>query len=197
MKTKLILASAIATALSAPVWAQGTSPSTPSVQPTQSEQQPGYGGSTTPGAGSDVTGKPMSSSTSGSGTMQSTGQQSRASDLIGADVYNTQDEDIGEVDDLIVGNDGKISDVVISVGGFLGMGAKLVSVPYEEVQLGGENQDRLIYNATKEQLESQPEFKYEQAEFSRYGKEESLGTTPGTTPGTPTERQEETLPKTQ
>ena len=58
----------------------------------------------------------------------------RSSQIVGTTVYNDRDERIGTVDDLIVGQDGRISEAVLSVGGFLGLGAKLVAVPYDQVR---------------------------------------------------------------
>jgi sporulation protein YlmC with PRC-barrel domain len=58
----------------------------------------------------------------------------RSSRIVGTTVYNDRDERIGTVDDLIVGQDGRISEAVLSVGGFLGLGAKLVAVPYDQLR---------------------------------------------------------------
>jgi hypothetical protein len=58
----------------------------------------------------------------------------RSSRIVGATVYNDRDERIGTVDDLIIGQDGRISEAVLSVGGFLGIGAKLVAVPYGQLR---------------------------------------------------------------
>jgi PRC-barrel domain len=58
----------------------------------------------------------------------------RSSRIIGATVYNDRDERIGTVDDLIVGQDGRISLAVLSIGGFLHVGAKLVAVPYDQLR---------------------------------------------------------------
>jgi hypothetical protein len=58
----------------------------------------------------------------------------RSSRIVGAVVYNDRDERIGTVDDLIVGHDGKVSEAVLSVGGLLGIGAKLVAVPYSQLR---------------------------------------------------------------
>ncbi len=58
----------------------------------------------------------------------------RSSQIVGATVYNDRDERIGSVDDLIVGQDGRVSEAVLSVGGFLGFGAKLVAVPYDQLR---------------------------------------------------------------
>ena len=58
----------------------------------------------------------------------------RSSEIVGTAVYNDHDERIGSVDDLLVGQDGKISEAVLSVGGFLSIGAKLVAVPYSQLR---------------------------------------------------------------
>jgi hypothetical protein len=58
----------------------------------------------------------------------------RSSQIVGATVYNDRDERIGAVDDLIVGQDGTIAEAVLSVGGVLGLGAKLVAVPYDQLR---------------------------------------------------------------
>lgn len=60
--------------------------------------------------------------------------QWRTSKLDGLDVYNPNNEKIGDISELIVDRDGKIAAVVIGVGGFLGMGEHLVAVPFEKVQ---------------------------------------------------------------
>lgn len=59
----------------------------------------------------------------------------RASELDGANVYNDQGTAIGTVSDMLVGDDGKVQNVVISVGGFLGIGTHYVSVPFGQVQV--------------------------------------------------------------
>ena len=60
--------------------------------------------------------------------------QWRASKLIGVDVYNEQNEKLGDIDELIVDRSGKISGVVIGVGGFLGMGKRDIFVPMEKLK---------------------------------------------------------------
>jgi sporulation protein YlmC with PRC-barrel domain len=58
----------------------------------------------------------------------------RASKLSGVDVYNEQNEKIGDISDVILDRAGKASAVIIGVGGFLGMGEHLVSIPYDKVK---------------------------------------------------------------
>ena len=60
--------------------------------------------------------------------------QWRASKLIGVDVYNEQNEKLGDIDELIVDRSGKISGVVIGVGGFLGMGQRDIFIPMEKLK---------------------------------------------------------------
>lgn len=74
----------------------------------------------------------------------------RASKLIGAGVYDPADQKIGSVADVIVDRDGKVSDVVIGVGGFLGVGDKHVGVKPGELKRGKDN--RLVLAATKDAL---------------------------------------------
>jgi sporulation protein YlmC with PRC-barrel domain len=58
----------------------------------------------------------------------------RASKLDGVDVYNQNNERIGEVDDVLVDKDGRVEAVVIGVGGFLGIGERNVAVPFSALQ---------------------------------------------------------------
>ena len=58
----------------------------------------------------------------------------RCSKIIGSLVYNDKNQRIGAVNDLIVGQDERISKVVISIGGFLGAGSKLIGVSYKELR---------------------------------------------------------------
>ena len=61
-------------------------------------------------------------STSATEAPHSATGQWRASKLVGVDLYNEQNENIGEVDDVIIDPSGKVDGVIVSVGGFLGMG---------------------------------------------------------------------------
>jgi sporulation protein YlmC with PRC-barrel domain len=86
----------------------------------------------------------------------------RASKVIGANVYNENNESIGEVDDILIPPGGGAPVAVISVGGFLGIGAKLVAVPYDRLQ--NVNSTRwTLSGATKDSLTSLPTFSYDTA----------------------------------
>jgi PRC-barrel domain len=82
----------------------------------------------------------------------------RASKVIGSSVVNDANETIGTIDDLLVSRDGKQPYAVLSVGGFLGMGTRLVVVPYEMLRFA--DKKVTLPGGTKEGLKMLPEFKY-------------------------------------
>ena len=83
----------------------------------------------------------------------------RGSKVIGATVRNDANETVGKVDDIIIRPDDRVLFAVLSVGGFLGMGDRLVVVPYEQLRFDGEDK-AVLAGATKEGLKQLPEFKY-------------------------------------
>lgn len=87
--------------------------------------------------------------------------QMTAEKLEGATVYGANDENVGEIDSLIVGDDGVIKEVVVNVGGFLGLGEKSVAVTFDELQVltkDGGDEYRVYIDSTKENLKAQPEY---------------------------------------
>lgn len=85
--------------------------------------------------------------------------QLRTSKLVGASVYNDQNQSIGSIDDVLMSNsDHKAATAVIAVGGFLGIGAKLVSVPFDQLKISDTKVE--MPGATKASLQGMPEFHY-------------------------------------
>jgi sporulation protein YlmC with PRC-barrel domain len=130
----------------------------------------------------------------------------RASKVVGLRVYNDKNESIGSINDLLTDKSGSIKAAVISVGGFLGVGARLVAVPFDKIKFvnepvvytgvaGAPNANRpmsttttgaapmngpaatppamatppkpnpwypdhAVFEATKDELQAMPEFKY-------------------------------------
>lgn len=81
--------------------------------------------------------------------------------LTGARLYSTNNEDIGEVDQLIVNSSGQIERAVLDIGGFLGLGEHRIAVPLEEIQIkrtDDGNEFRVYIDATQEALEAQPAY---------------------------------------
>jgi sporulation protein YlmC with PRC-barrel domain len=87
----------------------------------------------------------------------------RTSKIVGSSVYNDQKQKIGSVDDLVIGSDHAIH-AVLSVGGFLGMDAKLVEVPFDKLQFGNtksSSENRVVLpGTTKQQLTSMPDYHF-------------------------------------
>ena len=83
----------------------------------------------------------------------------RFSKLKDRPVVNAQNEKIGELDDLIIGKD-KVLFAIVEVGGFLGIGAHLIAVPYTSLQISDGGRKIVLPGATKEQVKALPEFKY-------------------------------------
>ncbi len=86
----------------------------------------------------------------------------RASEVIGLNVMTPDNEDtIGEVNDLVLDTDsGKIRYAAVSVGGFLGIGDKLVAVPWNafDCRKDEDGNSYLSLDTTKEKLEKAPGF---------------------------------------
>ena len=58
----------------------------------------------------------------------------RTSKVVGLSVYNSKDENIGAISDLLMDKSGNIKAAVVGVGGFLGMGEHLVAIPIEKIK---------------------------------------------------------------
>ena len=84
-----------------------------------------------------------------------------ASTIIGQSAVNSQDEGIGEVNDLVTDRSGKILAALIGVGGFLGIGEKDVAVRFEDLKLSRDenNNTKVVISVSKESLASAPDYK--------------------------------------
>jgi sporulation protein YlmC with PRC-barrel domain len=124
-------------------------------------------------------------------TTKPQGAMWRGSKLIGVDVYNEQNEKIGDIDEILLDHSGKVAGVVIGVGGFLGIGERKIMVemtklkfvdeparttatrtgdrPATQTTTTARNEDRkwypdhavLIGAGNKDQIKSLPEFKFD------------------------------------
>ncbi|WP_034990603.1 PRC-barrel domain-containing protein [Beijerinckia mobilis] len=82
-----------------------------------------------------------------------------ASEIYGADIYDTANNKIGAVEDLIMNSAGNISTAVIGVGGFLGIGEKEVAVPFTDLKVAmHEGKERFMLDRSKDQLKAAPSF---------------------------------------
>ena len=83
--------------------------------------------------------------------------------LLGLNVVDGSNSTVGEIKDLSIEN-GKLATYILSVGGFLGLGERYVSVEPSSVALvydEGAKKWKASINATKDQLQAAPQFKYE------------------------------------
>jgi sporulation protein YlmC with PRC-barrel domain len=78
-------------------------------------------------------------------------------------VYDPKNNKIGEIMDVLVDRSGKVTSVIVGVGGFLGAGEKDVAVPFDAITMTENNNSkhRLVMNATKSDLQAAPGFKYD------------------------------------
>jgi sporulation protein YlmC with PRC-barrel domain len=112
--------------------------------------------------------------------------QWQASKLIHMNVYNAQNEKVGDIKELLLDKNGKINTVAIAVGGFLGMGERDVAVKFDQLKWSNEPvksttsantatttgsaqsqgtrdrnyPDHAVLDATKDQLKAMPQFEY-------------------------------------
>ncbi len=128
------------TLIAAPALAQTT-------QPTGSTTAPPAGSTPAPSAGDRSFGanEPARMDTGNWMTQEQPGQW-RASRLEGLDIYNQNNEKIGDISELLVDSSGKIHAVVVGVGGFLGIGERDVAIPFDQIKLV--NEPRAVATAT-------------------------------------------------
>ena len=82
-----------------------------------------------------------------------------ASALLNENVVNANNEAIGDVNDVLLGKDGKVVSVVVGVGGFLGMGEKDVALTFDQLKFTNNGNDLVVTsNATKESLQAAPAY---------------------------------------
>ena len=121
---KPIMTAVLAVCITSPALAQATNQ--------QSPDRPPAAMSTTPMSGAPTSGgynAPMPRM-----TMPALSGAMRTSRIVGASVYNDRNEKLGEISDLLIGQDRQMA-AVIATGGFLGVGARTVQVPFERLQL--------------------------------------------------------------
>lgn len=89
-------------------------------------------------------------------------QPTLATAFMGRPLYSSQSPEadiIGNVNDLLISKDGTIAYAVVGGDGFLGLGERNIPVPFDDLEvLEGEAGIRLIYAATRQDLEAAQEF---------------------------------------
>jgi sporulation protein YlmC with PRC-barrel domain len=149
--------------------------------------------STSPSSTSPSSTSPSSMSNSHVTATQLQPGQMRATQLDGATVYDTRNQKVGDVKDIILDRDGKVAAVVIDVGAFLGIGGKNVAVSMNDLKItqdSNSNRPRVAVDMTKDQLKAAQV-------FDLNGRNTSSGTTtpPANRPSTGTTTTPSTPPR--
>jgi sporulation protein YlmC with PRC-barrel domain len=87
------------------------------------------------------------------------GKGYRAGKLIGTTVVNDKNESVGKIDDIVIDNN-RVMYAVVQVGGFLGVGSRLVAVPYDSLKIDEAGKKIVLPGASKDELKKLAEFKY-------------------------------------
>ena len=98
-----------------------------------------------------------------------TTEELTADNLTGQTVYGANDENIGEVGDVLLTADNQVEGFILDVGGFLGIGEKEVAISPENLEIMADADGELVVFTpfTQEQLEAQPEYSEEAWEAER------------------------------
>ncbi|MGY3487127.1 sporulation protein YlmC with PRC-barrel domain [Bradyrhizobium sp. USDA 4011] len=111
--------------------------------------------------GRDTSSDTVGSNTSSDAYVTVPSNDDLSSKVVGLDIYNKENKDIGTIKDIALNPNGRTSAYIVSVGGFLGMGEHYVAVNPEAVNVTyKDNKWHAAMNATADQLKAAPEFKY-------------------------------------
>jgi sporulation protein YlmC with PRC-barrel domain len=122
MRSKLLIGGLLASALAMPAFAQSTT-TPPANQPPPPAAAPA---------------QRAPADTAATTAQRPAGDAWRASKLVGLDVYNDQNEKLGDVNEVLVDKSGKVTGFVIGVGGFLGMGEHNIMVEMSKLRFVNE-----------------------------------------------------------
>ena len=153
-----VLAACAALLMSSAAIAQTTTPppSTPpaATQPpaaTPPARTPGAPPARTPGAETQMKSKAPTEEVKGAWN---------ARDFMRSRVYNMGGERIGDVNDILIDEDGRVTAIILGVGGFLGIGEKEVSMTQDQVKrmVHSDGETYFTVNSTKDQLMAAPDY---------------------------------------
>ncbi|GAA4253062.1 PRC-barrel domain containing protein [Azospirillum formosense] len=171
MRREIIAAASVLALMTGTAMAQTTSPTTGSpttgaptaTEMNKSSSAPGNAttGSAATGSASDLTG----------------GQMASAETMMGKNVYGTDNEKVGEVEDIILDSNGKAQQLVISSGGFLGIGEKQIAVDIGKANWDAQQERVQLSGMTRDQVKEMPEFEYSDTTTSLNRNKDKAGDT--------------------
>jgi sulfite reductase beta subunit-like hemoprotein len=160
MRKFLLATAAIAALASASATAQTTTTDNPQNNDKMNPATPGAGANPTPKAPVTTT---QDVPKDGPNFIQVQSTDMLSSNVVGLDIHNSQNDDIGNIQDIAFDASKQVTGYILSVGGFLGMGTHYVAVNPGAVMVSYDAQNKVwkaTMNATKDQLKSASEFKY-------------------------------------
>ena len=84
-------------------------------------------------------------------------QPLRFDEIVGSDLRNLRDEDLGDIDDLVVGPHGQINYAIVSRGGFLGFGGDQVPVPWDQLRVtAAPYRDTFVLDVSEQAVDEAP-----------------------------------------
>lgn len=166
---KLLGATGIALIMAAPAFAQ-TDAAAPEASPEASSAEPTAGAETGTAAAVNDDGEFIYTAVPGDLSADVFTDKTlyvSPTDIDTTATFNDADADwesIGEIDDLVIGEDGRVQAVLVDIGGFLGMGSKTVAVSMDRLQVvrDGDSDDDyfVVFTADREKLENAAEFEW-------------------------------------
>lgn len=135
--------------------------------------------STAPATGNPAAGGPTATNMNQTGQTNLTGgQMASAENLMGKNVYGKDNEKVGEVEDVIIDASGQAKQLVISSGGFLGIGEKQIAVDYNQAQWDQQQNRIHLSGMSRDDVKTMPEFKYSDTTTSlNRNKDKNAGST--------------------
>lgn len=163
MKKSIMAIALGALIASAPAWAQTTQQPSTTVPPAPPAA------TTAPPVGTPPTGLTTGTGTAGTtttttvqrGTVTMSADDHLASRLIGSTIRSGTNESIGDINDIVIDNSGRVKAVIAGIGGFLGIGEHRVMLQFDQLQLNRDSNNRLFISSqmTRDQLRALPEWR--------------------------------------
>ncbi|WP_114858688.1 PRC-barrel domain-containing protein [Azospirillum brasilense] len=162
MRREIIAAASVLALMTGTAMAQTTSPTT---------------GSPTTGAPTATEMNKSGSATTGSAAGLTGGTLASAENMMGKNVYGTDNEKVGEVEDIILDSNGQAQQLVISSGGFLGIGEKQIAVDIGNANWDAQQERVQLSGMTRDQVKEMPEFEYSDTTTSLNRNKDKAGDT--------------------
>ena len=151
MRREIIAAASVLALMTGTAMAQSPSPATGS---------PATGAPTATEMNKSGTTAPGGSAATGSASGLTGGQLASAESMMGKNVYGTDNEKVGEVEDVILDSNGQARQLVVSSGGFLGIGDKLIAVDINQATWDPQEERVKLSGMTRDQVKEMAEFEY-------------------------------------